>query len=334
MEHSNGKKSRPFSKALRSLSNSSMESMSQVQPRNSINGRRLQKTHSGSGSMIDRIHRRVSSVSPMSASAPEFVGVPDTPYASMELVRSGPLKADVTLLKARSEYLVLTDTSLVKFASTEAARAVFPQLGHPDGLQHSGNKPAATDVRMEIPLRSMVAVFNEEGSSPRFGIEVWWFSSWPKLAYSKTHFFFVLPGDRDDWLANIQRACRLSHRRSPPPSMIPDNLKARIRHLVETTEPSSIDSTTRILTFPVVKRTLGVPQKKESVEESQHPVHGPSYYVVIGPCMLYFLEVLKADYSTTPGELRVKVQSFGTVCLIRFKASVASHEQRFVMSFR
>ncbi|KAF4335127.1 NLRC3, partial [Fusarium beomiforme] len=335
-----GKKPRVFSKALRSLSNSSMESMSQSPSRSSSSIRRLQKTHSGSGSMIDRIHRRVSIASPMSASAPEFPSVtPEVPYTSMELIQFGPLKTDVSLLKARAEYLVLTDTCLIKFGSVEGARAAFPQIKagngtlKPHSAHHNAHK-SSSDVRMQVPLRSIVGVFNEEGSSPRFGVEIWWFSQWPKLAYSRAHLFFMLPKDRDDWLASIQQACRMSHRRAPSPSLIPGNLKARINHIVETTEPGSNTNASKILTFPVVKRTIGAPQKTNSADDSQHFVDGSSFYIVIGPAMLYFLEVLKADYSTPPGDLRVKVQSYGTVSLIRFRASVASHEQRFVMSFR
>jgi hypothetical protein len=289
--------------------------------------------------MIDRIHRRVSIASPMSASAPEFpLAGPEVPYSSMELIQFGPLKTDVTLLKARAEYLVLTDSCLIKFAGVEGAKAAFPQIKSSDGTlkpnSHHSTSKSSSDIRMEIPLRSIVGVFNEEGSSPRFGVEVWWFSQWPKLAYSRAHLFFMLPKDRDDWLANIQRACRMSHRRSPSPSLIPSNLKARINHIVETTEVDSNANTSKTVTFPVVKRTIGATQKTKSDEESQHFVDGSSFYIVIGPAMLYFLEVLKADYATTPGDLRVKVQSYGTVSLVRFRASVASHEQRFVMSFR
>lgn len=338
-DNGDGKKPRVFAKALRSLSNSSMESMSPSPSRSSSSMRRLQKSNSGSGSMIDRIHRRVSIASPMSASAPEFAAIaPDVPYSSMELIQSGPLKTDVTLLKARAEYLVLTDACLIKFGGVDSAKATFPQIRTGDGTlkpssSHSTSK-SSSDVRMEIPLRSIVGVFNEEGSSPRFGIEIWWFSQWPKLAYSKAHLFFMLPKDRDDWLANIQRTCRISHRRSPSQSLIPSNLRARVNHIVETTEPDSNTNVSKILTFPVVKRTVGALQKANSSDDSQHFSDGSSFYIVIGPAMLYFIEVLKADYTTSPGDLRVKVQSYGTVSLIRFRASVASHEQRFVMSFR
>lgn len=334
------KKSRSFTKAIRSLSNSSMESLSHSPTKNSTNARRLQKNNSGSGSMIDKIHRRVSSHSPMGVSPPSLSPIPlDVPYASMDIIQHGPLKADITLLKARSEYLVLTNECLIKFGGLEAAKAVFPQLGQPvnkrsSTVYHSSSKPKESDLRVEIPLRTMVATFNEEGSSPRFGIEVWWASQWPKLSYCKTHMFFSLPHDRDRWLAEIQHACRMSLRRSPQLSLIPDNLKARINHIVETYEPSASQGDVKILTFPVAKRIIGLPQKSLSAEETQHPADGPSYYVVLGPCMCYFLEVLKADAMLSAGDLRVRVQSFGTVTITRFKASVASQEQRFVMSFR
>ncbi|KAH6998507.1 hypothetical protein BKA56DRAFT_626898 [Ilyonectria sp. MPI-CAGE-AT-0026] len=333
------KKPRAFSKAIRSLSNSSMESLSHSPSRGSTNARRLQKTHSGSGSMIDRIHRRVSSHSPVSASPPELSATPlELPYTSMEILQHGPLKADISILKARSEYLVLTDHCLIKFGNLEAAKGVFPQLGQPVGKRGSiiyhTNKPTASELRLEIPLRSIVAAFNEEGSSPRFGIEVWWASQWPKLSYGKMQLFFSLPKDRDEWLAEIQRTCKMSLRRSPGHSLVPDNLKARINHIVETYEPTAPDGSTKILTFPVAKRIIGLPQKSSSTEEAQHLVDGSSFYVVLGPCMCYFLEVLKADCTTTAGDLRVKVQSFGTVTITRFKASVASQEQRFVMCFR
>lgn len=340
MEH---KKPRVLSKALRSLSNSSMESLTPMGSRTSLSSRRLSKSNSGSasGSMIERIHRRVSKDSPVTGSPPERPGSPlSPPNASMEIYRHGPLKADVSLLKARCEYLVLTDYSLVKFGSAEAARTAFPQVNQASDSTtavapvSSGAKHAAADARIEIPLRSIVASFNEEGSSPRFGIEVWWSSPWPKLAYCKTHFFFTLPKERDSWLADIQRACRIRLRRSPVSSIIPENLKARIDHIVDTTEPTVTDGSSHNLTFPVAKRILGLSQKGHGPEDTQNVIDGSSFYLVIGPCMCYFLEVLKADHTTLPGELRVKSQSFGTVTLTRFKASVASQEQRFVMSFR
>lgn len=328
---------RVISRALRSLSSSSLDSLNSNSARSTASNRRLHKTQNNSGSMIERIHRRVSK--DVSSMAPATEG-PDTPlgqsFTTMELVSYGHLKTDVSILKARSEYLVLTDQCLIKFGSVEAARGIFPQLSQPEtrprrGSTHSMNSKT-TEVRFEIPLESIVAVFNEEGASPRFGIEVWWFSQWPRLAYSKAHLFFSLPKERDDWLANIQKTCRVKHRRSSIHSVIPENLRTRINHIIGNSESLLADF--QNLIFPVAKRVMTTPSKPNSAEESHLQVDGSSFYFVIGPCMCYLVEVLKADYGTAPGELRVKSQSFGTVTLTRFKASVASQEQRFFMSFR
>lgn len=292
--------------------------------------------------MIERFQRRYSrdfnsSISQSEVSVSSF----EPTYHTMEVLRSGHLKTDVTLLKARSEYLVLTDQTLIKFGSIDAARLVFPQLGPPEARRRSlgsqqlmGSKSPVTDIRFEVPLQSIVGVFNEEGASPRFGVEVWWFSQWPRLGYCKAQLFFSKPQDRDEWLVSIQRACRAKNRRSPATSMIPENLKIRINHIVAANEPQQATGSTQNLIFPVAKRYIWTSQKATANEETQLQVDGSSFYLVIGPYMCYFLEVLKADHGTAPGDLRIKSTAFGTVTLTRFKASVLSHEQRFVMSFR
>ena len=123
-------------------------------------------------------------------------------------------------------------------------------------------------------------------------------------------------------------------RRTPRCSTVPENLKMRINHIVANTEPRHADEPPPSAIFPVAKRTIGLPSKQGATDDGQHVTDGSSFYFVIGPCMCYFVEVLKSDHAAQPGELRVKTVSFGTVNLTRFKASVASYEQRFVMTFR
>lgn len=334
---------RVLSRALRSLSSSSLDSLNSGSFRSpaGTSGRRLQKTPSGSASMIERLHRRVSRDSQGSMSPAEGPGSPmELSFSAMELICHGYLKTDVSLLKARSDYLVLTDHCIVKLGSIEAARSVFPQMAPSETLSRSGShhsissKSAASEIRLEIPLRTIVATFKEEGSSPRFGIELWWFSQLPRLGFCKTQLFFSMPKERDDWLATIQKACRAKLRKSPVNTLIPENLRVRINHIVATTESQLPDGTSQNMIFPVAKRLVGGPQKTNSSEEVVSQIDGSSFYFVIGPYMCYFVEVLKADALTPPSDLRVKSNSFGTVTLTRFKASVASYEQRFLMSFR
>ncbi|KAK6448245.1 hypothetical protein FP744_10004495 [Trichoderma asperellum] len=337
------KKSRSLSKAFRSMSSSSLDSMSSGPSRSGSSARKLHKTPSGSGSMIERLQRRVSRDSSISTAPSEIPGSPVEPsFTAMEMIRYGSLKSDSSLLKARSEYLVLTDHSLVKFGSAEAARVVFPQLTQ-TGSQGRGaqshhlhslsSKSSYAEIRYDIPLRSIIAVFNEESSSSRFGIELWWSSRSPKIASCKAHFYFALPKERDDWLADIQQVYKARMRKNPIHVTVPENVKIRINHTVQPAEAPD-DNPPQSLIFPVTKRFVTAAQKGATADESQDIIDTATYYLAIGPYLCYFIEILKADYSTLPGDLRLKTSLFGTVSLTRFQASVASHEQRFSMSFR
>ncbi|PFH61342.1 hypothetical protein XA68_17591 [Ophiocordyceps unilateralis] len=343
-EPAGGKTPRAFTRALRSLSSSSMDSMAATSIRSSSSTRRLQKTPSNAGSMIERFHRRVSRDSSANGSVSESPGNAAfdgcQPYSTMAVLQYGPLKADVSLLKARSEYLVLTDQCLVKFAGGEAARNAFPQLDRARAQardasphRHAPGRSASGDARLDIPLHAMVAAFVEDTPTHRSGIEVWWFSAWPRLGYCRAHLHFALSRERDDWLASIHRAYRAKLRKGPAGFLIPDNLKVRVDHIVRANE-GLVDEAPEVSIFPVARRVFGSHQKQSSADEAHDNADSSSFYFVIGPCMCHFIEVLKADHSTLPGDLRVKATSHGTVTLTRFKASVASHEQRFVVCFR
>jgi hypothetical protein len=137
-ESLDSKAPRVLTRALRSLSSSSLDSINAGSPRRSGSHRRLQKTPSNASSLLGRLQRRtsISRESTASASSVDLTGSPlEQPFSAMDIVHYGHLKADVSLLKARSEYLVLTDQCLVKFGSVEAARSVFPQLSQPSGQQ-------------------------------------------------------------------------------------------------------------------------------------------------------------------------------------------------------
>jgi hypothetical protein len=115
--------------------------------------------------------------------------------------------------------------------------------------------------------------------------------------------------------------------------LISDNLRSRIDHIVRSAEGST-DAGYQSTIFPVARRVFGGGTKNGTTEEAPDNMDVSSFFLIIGPCMCHFVEVLKADHATAPGDLRVKAVSYGTVTLTRFRASVASHEHRFVMCFR
>ncbi|KAK3187246.1 hypothetical protein K4F52_003877 [Lecanicillium sp. MT-2017a] len=338
------KKPRVLSKALRSLSNSSVDSLSTTGPsRSSASMRRLQKTSSGSNSMIERLHRRVSKESANYSPVDCPPSPLDASYASMDIVRHGPLKPDSSARKARTEHLVLTDTCLAKFISAEAARVTFPQIvqeqtppiGRSSSSASISSKLSVTDVRLEIPLVSLVAVFAEASTASPYVIELWWSSPAPRLGYCRTELAFATADERDEWLRLIHRTGRSKMRSSPTRGGVPDNVRTRIQHIIRSTEPlASEDDAVNAPIYPVMRRQAPNGVKAAATDDGHKLVDLSSFYFVIGPFMCYFIEVLKADTSTAPGELRAKVLSFGTVSLTRFQASVATHQHTFGMVFR
>lgn len=335
-----GKKPRVLTKALRSLSSSSVDSMPIIPLRSSSSQRRLQKTSSGSGSMIERFQRRVSRDSP-TVSPSDALPSPllETPYASMEILKCVTLKQDQSSRKNRADYLVLTDQCLSRFASFEAARLTFPQLAAREepaigrsGSSASISSRTATESRLEIPLLAVVAVFVDVPAATTHFLDVWWMSHPSRPAYNRAQLSFSTARDRDEWLIMLHRICRQKMRQSSSPGVIPDNIKSQIRHFVAEAEEVKNDDV-KIPIFPVVRRSAASP-RSPSDEASTSVEGGSSFYLAIGPLMCHLVEIRRLDSLKPTADLNVRVSRFGTVTLARFQASVASHQQTFVMTFR
>lgn len=336
-----GKKPRVLSKALRSLSNSSIDTMSNVPSRSSNSQRRLHKTPSGSSSMIERLHRRVSRDSSANSPADNCPSpLLDSAHSSMEIIKRGSLKQDSSSRKARSEYIVLTDQCLSRFASFEAARVIYPQLAAQEeptigrsasSASLSNKASAAAENRLEIPLVAVVAVFVDNNATSTHIVEVWWSSPAPRLAYCRTQLSFTTTKEKEEWLILLHRTCRHKVRECSLGDNIPQNVRERICHAVCSTENVNDDS--KITIFPVVRRVASS-SKAPADDTTNSSDGGPSFYLAIGPFLCYLVEILRSDHATPPSDLMAKVLSFGTVTLTRFQAAVANHQQTFAMSFR
>ncbi|EGX94373.1 leucine rich repeat protein [Cordyceps militaris CM01] len=339
LDNAPGKKPRVLTKALRSLSNSSIDSMPALPSRSSNSQRRLQKTTSGSGSMIERFHRRVSRDSTANPPADPCPSPPlDSSHSSMPIIKRGWLKQDSSSRKARSGYIVLTDQCLSRFASFEAARLTYPQLAAQEepfigrsasSASLSGKASTAAEHRLEIPLTAVVTIFTE--TNTEHAVDVYWSSPAPRLAYLRTQLSFSTARERDEWLTFLHRACRQKMRQSPQPDIILENVREKIHQTVRDKE--TVGDESKIIIFPVVSRVTS--SSKAAGDDTIYSTDGgPSSYLVIGPLLCYLIEILKSDHATPSCDLVAKVQSFGTVTLSKFQASVLTPEQTFVMCFR
>lgn len=291
---------------------------------------------------MERIHRRLSKEP--SASVAVSDSAPASPiecsYASMDLIQHGSLRPDPSSRRGRPEYLVLTDQCLVKFTSIEAARTTFPQIELPSPqLQRSASsasmqsKYGRSEPRLEVPLTSVTAVFNDGLSASRCDLDVWWTSQdgWP-ISY-RTMLAFSTPVDMEDWLAVIHRACRSKVRQNNTSSFVTSNIRDTIHKIVHSTETAT-DDLNKTAIFPIVKRSTTPMSAAPTTDDCRSPIPLSSYYLAIGPFMCYLVEILQPEPGDFPSELRAKSQTFGTVTLARFRASVATHTQSFIMVFR
>ncbi|EFQ24977.1 leucine rich repeat protein [Colletotrichum graminicola] len=298
---------------------------------------------SNSSSIFYRINRRASkdssASSHMSEEAPNYLS-PQPPSNPVRVLKHGPLKTDSRLWKSRAEYVVLTDGHLIKFSSVEAARSNFTELAPPTArLKRSSTSSTLSqdgthsDGRVEIPLCRIVNIFNEEGVSPHFGLDVWWSETSPLVSWACTKLFFEMPAERDDWMSEIRHAIRESVGSSTvPKGLIASNVEAAIYAIVATEEPPCRGCPLDI--FPVVHRTTLLSSKAENTENAKKSRDGSSYYLLLGQNKCYLIRVARTSVYKAPQDIDINTVAFGLTSLVRLKATMVPHEERFVLGFR
>jgi hypothetical protein len=229
------------------------------------------------------------------------------------------------------EYLVLTPTLLIKFDDAETAQACMnEERTHLSTTQSHGT--SGTSKRLDIPLANLVSVFREEGSTPSFGIEVWYAATTLHvISRSLTRLFFGHPQERDEWISEISRVARTCPKdhKCGEGVLVPDNIRMRIKDFVVEHEPE--DQIVDLDIFPVVKRAKTVaPAAKGSAEDYSTS----SFYLVIGFHLAFLFEFKKSMQAVDPKQLDMTAAQFGVASLIRFRATMSPREERFVLRFR
>ncbi|KAL2753339.1 hypothetical protein ACRALDRAFT_1065349 [Sodiomyces alcalophilus JCM 7366] len=334
-----------LSKKLRSFSISSRSSFDLSDNGESRSGantppsrRVLQKTPTTySSSIFHRISRRASKESMASSQTSDSSGR----LASMTVLKHGPLRTDARTRKARADYLVLTDVCLIVFPSVDAARAVFASIGNgtpsnrlsrSSTISSLNHEIGSSEKRVEIPLGRIIELSSDDGSSPHFALDVWYSEVSPAVAWVNVRLLFSLPQEVEVWMTDIRRAIR-EHlgTSSVPVGLIAPNVESRIRSIVAEEEPAY--SGDHLDIFPVIQ-TLPSRAKSESFDAGRRWRDTPSYYLLLGINMCYLVCVLKTSVHKPPEDLDVTYVAFGLTSLIRFRATLVSHEDRFALGFR
>ncbi|KAK1456940.1 leucine rich repeat protein [Colletotrichum cuscutae] len=339
-----------FRKVSSSSSSTNLASMSEEASSGlQMKSKRVLHKNNGSGgsnssSIFYRLNRRASkdssASSRMSEETPNYLSPQLPAPVPIKILKHGALKTDSRLWKSRAEYVVLTDGHLIKFSSVESARANFAELAPPSQrLKRSSTSSTLSqdgshsDGRVEIPLSRIVNIFNEEGVSPHFGLDVWWSETSPMVSWACTKLFFGMPTERDEWMSEIRHAIRESVGSAVvPKGLIAPNVESAIYNIVATQEPACRGCPLDI--FPVVQRTTLLSTKAENIENAKKSRDGSSYYLLLGQNKCYLVRVARTSVYKAPQDIEINTVVFGLTSLVRLKATMVPHEERFVLGFR
>ncbi|KAI0180040.1 RNI-like protein [Hypoxylon sp. FL1284] len=252
---------------------------------------------------------------------------------SATVIKSGPLQPETSILKSKKEFLVLTPLALIKFKSRSAAIERFPQISASSttlnalpsvdsacSLKDCGS--CGANGEFYIPLEKIVSAFNDEGTRPSFGIEVWW-NDIKKAAFSYLQLDFSLPDDRDDWLKQIRHTTK-TRTKSTLEEPTPSDVELELKQLLGAQQKDG-----QLEIYPVVPRRPCTITKANSIEVKKGWRDNSSFYMAFAKntCIL-------AQYTRTSISQKVTptLVQFGLVTLS--KVNIILNDERFDLVFR
>ncbi|KAI1376699.1 RNI-like protein [Hypoxylon crocopeplum] len=249
------------------------------------------------------------------------------------IIKSGPLQPETSILKSKKEFLVLTPLALVKFRSRSAAVERFPQISAQNGAVNvlspidsaSSLKDCGASGELHIPLEKIVSAFNDEGTRPSFGIEVWWSDS-NGAVFTCLHLDFSLPDDRDEWLKQIRHAIKI-RAKSSSEDTTPSDIERELKQLLEAKQTQYNDSQVEI--YPVIPRRPFTRSRANSGEVRKGWRDHSSFYVAFTKNFCVLAQFTKPS---TGQRVNPNLVYFGLVTLS--KVNVVLNDERFDLVFR
>ncbi|KAJ4303083.1 hypothetical protein N0V90_001974 [Kalmusia sp. IMI 367209] len=170
---------------------------------------------------------------------------PEDPQSNRQPLLHGEVQTSSSMFRKKKEYLVLTDTHLIRFKSYQKAAEAFtivpPAYNRTSSYRHSQSPSTGSshepqslasdhsgDRDLGTPLRQIVAVFQQDDGRPHFAFEVFYLDDEINQASSMT-LQFGDPDEMQTWLAKIREAAnRIRLANSNPLSAYNSHLAARV----------------------------------------------------------------------------------------------------------
>ena len=260
--------------------------------------------------------------------------------SSSQVLLHGDVQTASGVFRKRSQYLVLTETHLVKFRSQNRASEIFPcipsSIGRASGNRHSRlsssgslhDLHASNEGLQAVPLNQIVAIYRLDDGKPYFSVDISCLDEESMQASSMTLQLHD-PRDHDLWLSSIRGAAMNARLKDPLPFS---------QHLIEYTakilEQERDYDPHQLHMFRVVQRSgkSGVGISRSSSDDLPKLTSNVCI-LAIGVFKLHLVPLPKSSRTLSSTSLSdLNGLSYGLTSLTEF--TVGENDDSFLLKFR
>ena len=258
--------------------------------------------------------------------------------ASSQVLLHGDVQTSSGVFRKKSQYLVLTDTHLIKLRSQSRASEVFPSIpssfGRASGTRQSRLSSSSSNYDTHTsseglqtyPLNQIIAVYRLDDGKPYFSIEVTYLDEEVMQTASFTLQLYD-PKDHDLWLSSIRGAAM--NARLKVPSQFSQHLVEYTARILE----QDLDyDPHQFHMFRVVQRSSKSSSTKSSSDDLTKMTSNVCI-LAIGIFRLHLIPLPKGYRNVSSTSLSEQgARSYGIASLTDF--AVGSDDDIFVLKFR
>lgn len=271
----------------------------------------------------------------------------DVGLRSRNIILHGEVQTSSTLFRRKKEYLVLTETHIVRFKNQQKAAETFSEILAPlrrsSSLSRRHNSTPSTGSSQDVhsfvsdhsgdrnvgtPLRQIIAIYQLVDDRPYFAFEISYIDEESNNAYSMT-LQFGSPDDMRIWLRSIRAAAnRVRGLDDCPISEQNTRLAARIVEREGDYDPNNF------ALYKVIQRPVGQSKAVSSSSDDLTKISSSICFLAIGIHKIHLIPVFKArQRSSSPNLLSYPHEvSFGTLTLTSVRLS--DSDDTFELVFR
>ncbi|RFU35894.1 hypothetical protein B7463_g460, partial [Scytalidium lignicola] len=256
------------------------------------------------------------------------------------VLHHGEVQTTSGMFRKKKEYLVLTDTHLVRFKSQSKASEIFPSIPPVYGRGNTTRHPSTTSIgslqdiqsnhshssgdgETRIPLEQIVSIYKIEDSRPFSTTEVVYLDE-EYAGVGSIQLMMHNPKQADLWRTAIRDATEQARLLMTHPYS-----QRIMTYLVNIVESANDYSPDHFQVFRVVRRAA-IPRSGKSSSEELQKLGSSVFYMVIGINRIYMIPL--PDYTNKFLVSKASRNIFGIVTLVAI--NVQHSDDRFELGFR